>query len=102
MTAKAAMEKVNANTILLTVGLAMSGWTLNTVEEVKNTLSRTGVMVDVHEREINELKSTFTQHEIAQNERELASARAERTQPTRTPVRQLNLDGMRETPSKPE
>ena len=52
MSAKEAVSNLNPNTILLTVLLAISGWTLTTLMDVKDTLVRTVVRVDNHDHQI--------------------------------------------------
>lgn len=46
MSTKEAAEKFNANTVLLTILLAISGWTLVTLLDVKDTVTKTVVRVD--------------------------------------------------------
>jgi hypothetical protein len=61
VSAKESATSMNANTVLLTILLAISGWTLVTLLDVKDTVTKTVVRVDNQDREIGTLLANGAQ-----------------------------------------
>lgn len=62
MSAAPAKSPMNANTILLSILIGISSWSLVTLLELKENSARIGVRVDVNERRIGELSVTVREH----------------------------------------
>lgn len=61
---------INLNTVLLSIVVALSAWTLKTVYEMSNSLTAVTTRVDQHDRIINSFDGR-----ISTNEREITNLR---------------------------
>lgn len=61
---------INLNTVLLSIVVALSAWTLKTVYEMSNALTAVTTRVDQHDRIINSFDGR-----ISTNEREITNLR---------------------------
>jgi hypothetical protein len=86
VSAKPPISTSNANTVLLTILLAISGWTLVTLLDVKDTVTKTVVRVDNHDHEIGALLANDAQQskdiiELRIRRAQQATATSTATQP---------------------
>lgn len=69
-------DKLNLNTILLAVLMALSGWTLNRVSDLSERMSAVAVMNTNYTRELLELRARITSVEAQVQEIKLLNAKA--------------------------
>lgn len=69
-------DKLNLNTILLGVLMALSGWTLNRVSDLSERMSAVAVMNTNYTRELLELRARITSVEAQVQEIKLLNAKA--------------------------
>lgn len=70
-----ARPHLNLNTLLLTIVMALSAWTLKTVYEMSNGLTAVTIRVNQHDKDLGGLQARISQDEMLLTEVRVKAAR---------------------------